>query len=58
MAFTLVYGGEHYFIDLLAGWLLAILAVEISDRFHDWRERRAVRREGPASRSEIAVPAG
>ncbi len=58
MAFTLVYGGEHYFIDLLAGWLLAILAVEISDRFHDWRERRVVRRESPASRSEIAVPAG
>ena len=41
MAFTLVYGGEHYFIDILAGWLLAILAVEVSDRFHDWREQRA-----------------
>ena len=33
MAFTLMYGGEHYFIDLLAGWLLAIFAVEVSDRF-------------------------
>ena len=32
-----MYGGEHYFIDLLAGWLLAIFAVEVSDRFHDWR---------------------
>ena len=44
MAFTLVYGGEHYVIDILAGWLLAIIAVEVSDRFHDWRELRDVAR--------------
>jgi membrane-associated phospholipid phosphatase len=44
MAFTLVYGGEHYMIDIFAGWLLAIIAVEISDRFHDRRELRAASR--------------
>jgi hypothetical protein len=38
MAFTLVFGGEHYMIDILAGWVLAILAVELSDHFHDWRQ--------------------
>jgi membrane-associated phospholipid phosphatase len=57
MAFTLMYGGEHYFIDLLAGWLLAIFAVEVSDRFHDWRERRS-QRESAASCSEIPAHAG
>jgi membrane-associated phospholipid phosphatase len=49
MAFTLVYGGEHYVIDIIAGWLLAIIAVEISDRFHDWRELRAVARQSSAT---------
>lgn len=48
MGFTLVYGGEHYVIDILAGWLLAIFAVEVSDRFHDRREQRALARRQPA----------
>ncbi len=48
MAFTLVYGGEHYMIDIIAGWLLAIIAVEISDRLHDWRELRNVAPEDAA----------
>ena len=52
MAFTLVFGGEHYVVDILAGWILAIFSVEVSDRFHDWREMRALERgaraESPA----------
>ena len=48
MAFTLVFGGEHYMIDILAGWLLAILSVELSDHFHDWRQLRRVRATGAA----------
>jgi hypothetical protein len=24
MAFTLVYGGEHFVADILAGWLMAL----------------------------------
>ena len=45
-----MYGGEHYFIDLLAGWLLAIFAVEVSDRFHDWPsvKQRSVAAKSPA----------
>jgi membrane-associated phospholipid phosphatase len=44
MAFTLVYGGEHYMIDIFAGWLLAVISVQASDRFHDWRETRLLTR--------------
>jgi membrane-associated phospholipid phosphatase len=58
MAFTLVFGGEHYMIDIFAGWLLAILAVEMSDRFHDWRQLRRVRaaRTAEASIEDEATP--
>ena len=27
MAWTLVYTGEHYVVDVLAGWLVAIVGV-------------------------------
>jgi membrane-associated phospholipid phosphatase len=27
MALTLVYTGEHYVVDVLAGWLVAVAAV-------------------------------
>jgi membrane-associated phospholipid phosphatase len=54
MAFTLVFGGEHYMIDIFAGWLLAIAAVEISDRFHDWRQLRAQPRAAPEAAEEPA----
>ena len=27
MTFTLVYGGEHYVLDVLVGWLYALIAV-------------------------------
>lgn len=30
MAFTLVYGGEHYVADILAGWLYALVAVVVT----------------------------
>jgi hypothetical protein len=58
MAFTLVFGGEHYMIDILAGWVLAILAVELSDHFHDWRQLRRVRatQSAEASAEEEAAP--
>jgi membrane-associated phospholipid phosphatase len=45
MAFTLVYGGEHYMIDILVGWVLAFVAVELTDRFYDRRELRALARD-------------
>ncbi|MER5635663.1 phosphatase PAP2 family protein [Kitasatospora sp. NPDC002227] len=41
MAFTLVYGGEHFVIDILMGWLYAFLAHRLLTRYLD---RRAARR--------------
>jgi membrane-associated phospholipid phosphatase len=27
MTFALVYSGEHYFVDVLAGWLIVVMAL-------------------------------
>jgi membrane-associated phospholipid phosphatase len=43
MAFTLVYGGEHYVLDLLVGWVYAALAVVAVAMF---QRRRAARLAG------------
>ncbi|BBZ00705.1 phosphatidic acid phosphatase [Mycolicibacterium chitae] len=32
MAFTLVYAAEHYVVDLLLGWLLAVVAMTVLNR--------------------------
>jgi membrane-associated phospholipid phosphatase len=37
MAFTLVYAGEHYFSDVLAGWLCAVLVHLAALRIERWR---------------------
>ncbi|MFE0459981.1 phosphatase PAP2 family protein [Kitasatospora sp. NPDC058965] len=49
MAFSLVYGAEHFVIDILIGWLYAAVVVLGLGR---WLDRRAVRR---AARAEAAV---
>jgi membrane-associated phospholipid phosphatase len=33
MSIVLVYGGEHYVIDVLAGWLYAIVVTVVLRRF-------------------------
>lgn len=38
MAFTLVYGGEHYVVDVLAGWLYVAFVVLVA---RWWEDRRA-----------------
>ncbi len=41
MAFTLVYAGEHYVIDILLGWLYAAVVVYFGSRLFDrWQTRR------------------
>jgi membrane-associated phospholipid phosphatase len=40
MAFTLLYGGEHFVVDILAGWLLAAAATFLCDRVTQWWARR------------------
>lgn len=53
MAFTLVYGGEHFFADIAAGWLMAGLVFVVVDRGAPAVGRRTAevrRRAGPVSR--------
>jgi membrane-associated phospholipid phosphatase len=52
MAFTLVYGGEHYVVDVLVGFGYALAVVAAATAWEDWRERRA------ALPSAAAVDAG
>jgi membrane-associated phospholipid phosphatase len=39
MAFALVYSAEHYFSDVLAGWLCAALVMIVAGRIERWRKR-------------------
>ncbi|MFJ5231167.1 phosphatase PAP2 family protein [Kitasatospora sp. NPDC088391] len=44
MAFTLVYGAEHFIIDILVGWAYAWAMVALMNRIADrWTARRAAR---------------
>jgi PAP2 superfamily len=49
MSFTLVYTGEHYVIDVLLGWLYAVVAYVGGMRIADWwalrRARASMHRE-------------
>lgn len=44
MGVTLVYTGEHYVVDVLAGWLVAVAAVASGAVLRRRRERRRARR--------------
>jgi membrane-associated phospholipid phosphatase len=50
MGFTLVYGGEHYVLDVLMGWAYAAAAIAF---WWWWERRRQVR-----GRSALRVPRG
>ena len=50
MAFTLVYGGEHFVADILAGWAMALAAYALVA----WITRRSPDSERPYSRSRAA----
>jgi hypothetical protein len=62
MAWTLVYGGEHYFFDVLLGWAYAV-SVFLSVRWMRarWGERRARARASaapePATKPSVPEPA-
>ena len=50
MAFTLVYAGEHYVVDILVGWLYVVVVVVGCDWLgHRWRARRWGRRSTPTA---------
>jgi len=46
MAFSLVYTGEHFVTDELAGWACAIAVYFIGSRVLDWRERKQRSKNG------------
>jgi membrane-associated phospholipid phosphatase len=50
MGFTLVYFGEHYVVDVLAGWLYAAAAYVVVEKF---ASRRATRKA--ASSALVAI---
>jgi membrane-associated phospholipid phosphatase len=46
MAFSLVYLGEHFVIDELAGWCAAAAVYFGGSRLLDWRQRRRQQQQG------------
>jgi membrane-associated phospholipid phosphatase len=40
MGFALVYAGEHYVVDCIAGWVYATITFVAVNYVFDWRERR------------------
>ncbi|WP_457030799.1 phosphatase PAP2 family protein [Kitasatospora sp. P5_F3] len=54
MACTLVYGGEHFIIDILVGWTYAVLIVRGVTRLVERRAARRTLRAVPASRDHPA----
>jgi membrane-associated phospholipid phosphatase len=52
MTFTVVYTGEHYVIDVLAGWLAAVLVTLLAV----FVERRLFRRHEPEVDDRVAEP--
>ena len=59
MAFTLVYTGEHYVIDIIFGWIYAatifVAGNRLFDRYERWRTQRATRHE-PQPRDALHAP--
>src|SRR6478752_2342824 len=54
MAVSLVCTGEHYVVDVVAGWLTACAAVAVGAAVHQLLRPRTVRRGG--SRAEPSQP--
>nr|WP_255450171.1 phosphatase PAP2 family protein [Skermania sp. ID1734] len=55
MAFTLIYGGEHYFIDIAMGWVYTLIAILVC-RWWEGRRRDPDVIEEPTER--VVVQAG
>src|SRR5207253_9148070 len=51
MAFSLIYAGEHYFSDIVLGWIYAVAAVLAGHALMWWwARRRVVAAEGALTR--------
>jgi membrane-associated phospholipid phosphatase len=60
MGFALVYGGEHFVLDIVVGWLYAAIAfAAVAVAWPAWRRARArARVDEPGARAGQAEPAG
>jgi membrane-associated phospholipid phosphatase len=47
MAFTLVYAAEHFVVDIVLGWALALVVVAVIGRLEARRRRRRARHDEP-----------
>jgi membrane-associated phospholipid phosphatase len=56
MAFSLVYMGEHYVIDILLGWLYAVVVYFVGTALMDRWARRRARARVDAPTREPAPP--
>jgi membrane-associated phospholipid phosphatase len=57
MAFSVIYTGEHYFSDVLLGWIYTAVLVLAVREFAAWRSRSAVARSGLPQAVPGAAPA-
>jgi membrane-associated phospholipid phosphatase len=55
MTFTLLYGGEHWFIDVLVGWLYAVVTLVAVGGAERWWLRRSSARDAQHSDSAEAA---
>lgn len=58
MAVTLVYTGEHYATDVVAGWCYAAAVVGVRAGVTRWRSRRAPGRRPPTSSEQPPIRPG
>jgi membrane-associated phospholipid phosphatase len=56
MAFTLVYGGEHFWVDVFAGWAYALIVYALASLWWRRRERRAAEKAAAGSDSDGGPP--
>ena len=53
MGFTIVYGGEHYVIDIFAGWLYVWGAFVVCARVERWWRRRKLAKAANLDADEL-----
>ena len=53
MGFTIVYGGEHYVIDIFAGWLYVWGAFVVCGRVERWWQRRKLAKAAKVDPDEL-----
>jgi membrane-associated phospholipid phosphatase len=59
MTFTLMYGGEHWMIDVLAGWAYVLVTLAVVGGAERWWTRRRLSRElADINQEHVPAPVG